>query len=831
MGLFKKAVNWGEGRRIRALAELVGEINALGERTAAMDDATLAGCTTELRARLARGEELDELLIEAFAVAREAAGRVLGMRPYDVQLMGGAALHFGWIAEMRTGEGKTLVSTLPVYLNALSGHGVHVVTANEYLAERDAEWMGQLYRFLGLDVGVVVRDDSDRGQRRDQYRRDITYGTNSEFGFDYLRDNMVQSIDDRVQRGLRYALVDEVDSILIDEARTPLIISGPDTGAAGSYRRYAELVSRMRPGVHYEVDEDKGQVWPTEAGIEWVEREMGIEHLYDTTHVSDAHHLDVALKARALRELDVDYLVDDGEVQIIDEFTGRVASGRRWTDGLHQAVEAKEGVEVHIEHTVIATVTLQNYFRMYDKLAGMTGTASTDASEFASTYHLPVVPIPTHRPVQRVDHRDVVYLTGAAKWDAVVADVVERNQAGQPVLLGTASVATSELVSAKLAEAGVDHRVLNARQHAKEAEVVAQAGRLGAVTVSTNMAGRGVDILLGGNARALAEAALRDEGLREDTFDGQRRLLELLAEYEAVCSFERERVLELGGLYVLGTERHESRRIDDQLRGRSGRQGEVGESRFYLSFEDELLANFSTGAMQWVASKGLGESVPLETRSITRSVERAQEAVEGRNAQSRARVLDFDEVLDAQRKALYRRRDALLEGADVSEELDVAVSDVVDRVVADRTWPLEPDEAAELHEELSRWWPVGMSAEELGGFADGEAAADALVGRAEDRLAAQRAAIVDAGDESTVGDIERTVLLRCLDEQWRHHLGDLELLRAGIGFRAAAGEDPLVAWQRDSHGMFTQMLARARRQAVALLMAAQVTVRDAAGDG
>ncbi len=830
MGMFNNALKLGEGRRIKALAGLVGEVNALEGEVSGLSDAALAARTMEFRQRLSQGEQLDDLVIEAFAVVKEAAWRVLGMRPFDVQVMGGAALHFGWVAEMRTGEGKTLVSTMPVYLNALGGRGVHVVTSNEYLAVRDAEWMGQVHRFLGLDVGVVVRDRSSRADRRAQYRCDVTYGTNSEFGFDYLRDNMVRDVSERVQRGLSYALVDEIDSILIDEARTPLIISGEDLGSVGEYRRFAEIVAGMSRGVHYEIDEDQAQIWPSEAGIELAERALGIDNLYDIAHVSEAHHLDAALKAKELRVKDVDYLVDVNGVHIVDEFTGRVSSDRRWTDGLHQAVEAKEGVEVHPEHTVIATVSLQNYFRMYDKLAGMTGTASTDAAEFASTYDLVVVPIPTHRVVRRVDHRDVVYLTAAGKWGAVIEDVANRHASGQPVLLGTASVATSELVSAKLTEAGIEHQVLNARRLDHEAAVVAQAGRLGAVTVSTNMAGRGVDILLGGNKAQLAADALAAEGLDDHTLDGRRRLAELEAEFEAVCEREREQVLALGGLYVLGTERHESRRIDDQLRGRAGRQGDVGESRFYLSFQDELLANFSTGAIQWVAAKGLGESVPLENRSISRSVERAQESVEGRNAQARGRLLAFDEVLDAQRRAFYRRRDELLEGADVSFEIDVAVADLMDRIIGARSWPLDGDEARELAGEIESRWPAAITPAELVAFSDAQVAGDAVVALAEDRLGSQRALISAGGGDEAVRSTERSVLLGMLDEEWRHHLGDLELLRSGISLRSVGREDPLTAWQRDSHEMFTEMLARASRRAGALLLAADVSIRPAGDD-
>ncbi|MBU6216962.1 MAG: preprotein translocase subunit SecA, partial [Acidobacteria bacterium] len=595
MGILDKILRAGEGKKVRAIQALVPEINALEPEMEALSDEALSHRTVEFRQRLDNGAELDDLLIEAFAVVREAARREIGERHYDVQLMGGAALHFGWVAEMRTGEGKTLVSTLPVYLNALAGKGVHVITVNDYLATRDSDWMGRVHRRLGLSVGLILPNVYDPNHKRIQYGCDITYGTNNEFGFDYLRDNMAMSRPEQVQRGHSFCIVDEIDSILIDEARTPLIISGHIAEAAKIYYQFASIVRGLKRDVHYDVDEEKRTVAPTDEGIEAVEKALGVENMYDEVSQNLVHQLQAALRAKELFKRDKDYLVQRGEVKIVDEFTGRVLDGRRWSEGLHQAVEAKEGVKIAEENQTLATITLQNYFRMYDKLAGMTGTAETEASEFLTTYGLHVVPIPTHRPMIRLDQADLIYKTEDAKFNAVVEDIIGRHEAGQPVLVGTISVEKSEKLSRYLNKRGVPHEVLNAKLHFREADIVAQAGRLGAVTVATNMAGRGVDIILGGNAEMLAARDLAAEGLTADTPEGQARLAELVAAHEPECREGREKVRELGGLYVLGTERHESRRIDNQLRGRSGRQGDPGESRFYLSLEDDLMRLFATG--------------------------------------------------------------------------------------------------------------------------------------------------------------------------------------------------------------------------------------------
>src|SRR5208282_2718304 len=624
MSVFTKVLRAGEGKKVRRLAELVPLIGDLEPDMQGLSDDALAHKTVEFKERLDAGESLDDLLVESYAVVREAAWRVLGQRHFDVQLMGGMALHFGWIAEMKTGEGKTLVSTLPSYLNALDGRGVHMVTVNEYLATRDSEWMGRVHRWLGLSVGRIGSDIDDAIVKRAAYAADLTYGTNSEFGFDYLRDNMTRSRELMAQRGHVFAIVDEVDSILIDEARTPLIISGPADEAAQLYYQFASIARTLARDVDYEVDEEKKTVVPLESGIEKVEKAVGVENIYDAVSVNYVHQLTKALTAKDLYKRDKDYLVAEGEVKIIDEFTGRTLEGRRWSDGLHQAVEAKERVAIKEENHTWATVTLQNYFRMYEKLSGMTGTAETEAGEFASTYGLPVVPIPTNKDMVRVDQPDLVFKTEEAKFNAVVEDIMERHELGQPMLIGTASVAKSELLSRLLDKRGIAHNVLNAKQHFREAEIVAQAGRRGSVTVATNMAGRGVDIILGGNAELMAQHELAAEGVDPDSEEGRAELERRQSSIEARCRAEGEEVRKLGGLYVLGSERHESRRIDNQLRGRSGRQGDPGESRFYLSLDDELLRLFATGAMSWVMGRTLPEDVPIESKTVAKAIERAQ---------------------------------------------------------------------------------------------------------------------------------------------------------------------------------------------------------------
>src|SRR4051812_1219082 len=689
MSVFSKILRAGEGKKVRALQSIVPDINALEPELRALSDDGLRARTTEFRDRLANvqadggsvDEAMNDMLIEAFAVVREAAGRVIGQRHYDVQLMGGAALHFGWIAEMKTGEGKTLVSTLPVYLNGLTGRGMHVVTVNDYLARRDAEWMGQIHRFLGLKVGLVVPDIEDWQAKKDAYDADVTYGTNTELGFDYLRDNMARHKDHMVQRGFVYGIVDEVDSILIDEARTPLIISGPAAESAKLYYQFAGVVRTLQRDVDYEVDEEKRTVAPTEEGIEKVERQLGVDNLYDLVSQNLVHQLTQALRAKELYKRDKDYIVQNGEVQIVDEFTGRVLEGRRWSDGLHQAVEAKERVKIEAENHTWATVTLQNYFRMYEKLAGMTGTAETEASEFANTYNLPVVPIPTNRPMVRADKPDLVYKTEMAKFDAVIEDLIERYDRGQPVLVGTASVEKSEVLSRLLEKRGIPHTVLNAKQHTREAHVVAQAGRLHAITVATNMAGRGVDIILGGNPEGLAAGGVLAQGLAPTTEEGEPAYAELLRKFETETKAGGDKARERGGLYVLGSERHESRRIDNQLRGRAGRQGDPGESRFYLSLEDDLMRLFATGAMSWVMGKALPDDVPIEARMVTKAIERAQNTVEQRNAETRKDVLKYDEVMNEQRKVIYARRMQVLDGEDLRDRTLETLASALEGVV------------------------------------------------------------------------------------------------------------------------------------------------------
>ncbi len=711
MALFDRILRSGEGRKLKALEGLVPDINALEPGFEALSDDALRAKTPEFRQRLDNGEDLDDLLFESFAVCREAAKRVIGQRHFDVQMMGGAALHFGWIAEMKTGEGKTLVSTLPGYLNGLSGRGMHIITVNEYLASFHAEWMGRIYRWLGLDVGLVIPSrNTSPDEKRLQYAADITYGTNNEFGFDYLRDNMVTKLSAKTQRGHVFAIVDEVDSILIDEARTPLIISGRVADAAKLYYRFASIVRGLQRDVDYEVDEEKRVVAPLEEGIEKVEQALGIENLYDGVAQNLVHQLQAALKAKELYRRDKDYLVANGEVKIVDEFTGRILEGRRWSEGLHQAVEAKEGVKIKEENQTLATITLQNYFRLYEKLAGMTGTATTEAAEFANTYGLQAVPIPTNRPGIRDDQPDVIYRTEDAKFEAVVEDIVERHDIGQPVLVGTISVEKSEKLARLLEKRGVPHEVLNAKQHFREAEIVAQAGRLKAVTVATNMAGRGVDILLGGSPEGLARRDLAAEGLDPATEEGAARYAVLLARHDSECKVEGDKVRETGGVYVLGTERHESRRIDNQLRGRSGRQGDPGESRFYLSLEDELMRLFATGAMAWVMQKAFPDDVPLESKMVTKSVEKAQNTVEARNAEIRKNVLKYDEVMNQQRKVIYALRNQILEGQDLRDKALEELAEAVETVIGahcvseySEEWDLDgsgrrhPDVLAESH--------------------------------------------------------------------------------------------------------------------------------------
>ncbi len=826
MGILDRILRSGEGRKVKALSALVPDIGAFEPELAALSDDALRARTNDFRQRLDRGEELDELLIESFAVVREAAGRVIGQRHYDVQLMGGAALHFGWVAEMKTGEGKTLVSTLPVYLNGLAGKGVHVITVNDYLASRDAEWMGRVHRWLGLSIGLIIPGQPDPAYKRTQYGCDITYGVNNEFGFDYLRDNMATTRQQQVQRGHSYCIVDEVDSILIDEARTPLIISGRVADAAKLYYDFARIVRGLKRDTHYEVDEEKRSVSPLDEGVEAVERALGIANMYDAVSSNLVHQFQAALKAKELFKRDKDYVVMDGEVKIVDEFTGRILEGRRWSEGLHQAVEAKEGVRIKEENQTLATVTLQNYFRMYDKLAGMTGTAETEASEFLSTYNLHVAPIPSNRVLARADQADLIYKTEDGKFDAVVEDIAERYERGQPVLVGTISVEKSEKLGRLLAKRGIPHEVLNAKQHFREAEIVTQAGRLHSVTVATNMAGRGVDIILGGNPEGLAQRDVRAEGLDPEADDGRARYEQLLEKYVEQCAAEREIVLGVGGLYVLGTERHDSRRIDNQLRGRSGRQGDPGESRFYLSLEDELMRLFATGAMSWVMGKALPDDAPIEAKMVTKAIERAQNTVEQRNAEIRKNVLKYDEVMNEQRKVVYRRRDQILDGMDLRAEALEALADAVDTTIStycvsdySEEWDVDG-----LLAELGTYWPTALTAAQIGAAHTTDELYDVVMGEATGFYEQREAEL----GEPVLRAVERQIKLRIIDTKWREHLYDMDYLREGINLRAMGQKDPLIEWQRDSYEMFGQLMHSVSQDFVRYVMHVQVAQQQSA---
>ena len=830
MAIFDKILRSGEGRKLKALQALVPDINVLEPELEALSDDALRAKTGEFRQRLDRGEDLDDLLIESFAVVREAGKRVLGQRHYDVQLVGGAALHFGWVAEMKTGEGKTLVSTLPAYLNGLTGRGLHLITVNDYLATRDSEWMGEVHRSLGLSVGLVVPQGGDAAFKRQQYACDITYGTNNEFGFDYLRDNMALARARQVQRGHVYAIVDEVDSILIDEARTPLIISGRVADAAQLYYKFATIVRGLKPEVDYEVDEQKRTVSPTEAGIETVESALGIENLYDGVAQNLVHQLQAALRAKELFKRDKDYIIQNGEVKIVDEFTGRILEGRRWSEGLHQAVEAKEGVKIKEENQTLATITLQNYFRLYDKLAGMTGTAQTEAAELANTYNLQVVPIPTHRPMIRNDEGDLIYKGEDGKFGAVVDDIAERHEAGQPVLVGTISVAKSEKLSRLLDKRGIRHEVLNAKQHTREAEIVAQAGRLGSVTVATNMAGRGVDILLGGNPEGLARRDLRADDVDLDGEEGHERLAELTARYETETRSEGDKVRDLGGVYVLGTERHDSRRIDNQLRGRSGRQGDPGETRFYISLEDDLMRLFATGAINWVMGKTLPDDVPLEAKMVTKAIERAQTTVEQKNGEIRKNVLKYDEVMNEQRKVIYALRDQVLDQKDlrskiVDEYLPEAVESLVETYcvadVADE-WDLE-----KLHNEVETYWPTSLTVEQLRGASSTDELYELLV---DDALTYYDKRETELTPE-VMRQVERQVMLRIIDTRWREHLYEMDYLQEGINLRAMGQRDPLTEWQTEGFSMFGQMMHGIAQDLVRYVMHVQVKVQPREDEG
>ncbi|ABS05270.1 preprotein translocase subunit SecA [Kineococcus radiotolerans] len=834
--IVEKVLRAGEGRVVKRLHRVAEQVNALESDFEAMNDEELRGETVRFRERLAAGETLDDLLPEAFAVVREAARRTLGQRHFDVQLMGGAALHQGNIAEMRTGEGKTLVATLPAYLNALSGKGVHVITVNDFLAEYQSELMGRVYRFLGLTSACILsrmRPD----ERREAYAADITYGTNNEFGFDYLRDNMAWSTAEMVQRGHNFAIVDEVDSILIDEARTPLIISGPSDSPTKWYGEFAKIARRLTVDVDYEVDEKKRTIGILEAGIEKVEDLLGIENLYESVNTPLIGFLNNAVKAKELFKRDKDYVVSpNDEVLIVDEHTGRILAGRRYNEGMHQAIEAKEGVPIQNENQTLATITLQNFFRMYDKLAGMTGTAMTEAAEFHQTYKLGVVPIPTNRPAVRVDQPDLVYKNEQAKFAAVVEDIAEHHAAGQPVLVGTTSVEKSEYLSTLLTKAGVEHTVLNAKQHEREASIVAMAGRKGAVTVATNMAGRGTDIILGGNAEFLAVQAMRDKGLDPDETpeDYEAAWPEVLEQAQASVKAEHDEVRDLGGLYVLGTERHESRRIDNQLRGRSGRQGDPGESRFYLSLTDDLMRLFNAALVEsFLTRTGIPEDVPIESKMVSRAIQSAQGQVEGRNFEIRKNVLKYDDVLNRQREVIYAERRKVLEGEDLHLQIRHFIDDVVTAYVTEATargfgedWDLD-----ELFEALRSLYPVSVTPEEVVEAAGGRG--NLTVERLLEEMRADAQACYDAREqelgETVVRDLERRVVLSVLDRKWREHLYEMDYLQEGIGLRAMAQRDPLVEYQREGYQLFGAMTEAIKEESVGYLFSLQVQPAAQAG--
>ena len=830
--ILDKLLRIGEGKILRQLETISAAVNAIEDDFVAMSDAELQGMTDELKKRFADGEDLDDLMPEAFATVREAAKRVIGQRHYDVQIMGGAALHMGNIAEMKTGEGKTLVATLPAYLNALTGRGVHVVTVNDYLAKYHAEWMGRVHHFLGLTTGVILpemRPDA----RREAYACDITYGTNNELGFDYLRDNMASSIEDCVQRGHHFAVVDEVDSILVDEARTPLIISGPTQDEVKWYGEFAKIAKSLVRDEDYEVDEKKRTISVLEPGITKVEDHLGIENLYEAVNTPLISFLNNSIKAKELFRNDKEYVVIDGEVLIVDEHTGRMLAGRRYNDGLHQAIEAKEEVTVREEYQTLATVTLQNYFRLYEKLSGMTGTAMTEASEFDKIYGLGVVPIPTNLPMVRKDQADLVYRTEEAKYDAVVEDIAERHAKGQPILVGTVSVEKSEHLSNKLKKLGVAHSVLNAKVHADEAKIVAMAGHRGAVTVATNMAGRGTDIMLGGSVEFLADDELRKKGLEpvgETADEYEAAWPETLERVKAQVAAEHDEVRDLGGLYVVGTERHESRRIDNQLRGRSGRQGDPGESRFYLSLEDELMRLFKSDWVDRVLQVlKIPDDVPIENKRVTSAIANAQGQVESQNFESRKNVLKYDDVMDRQRKVIYGERREVLEGADIEDQVRSFIDDVVTGTVTGATeglvdeWDLE-----QLWTDLGQLWPVSVDREtylaDVGG-ADGVDRDELIKTLQADAQAAYDAREGEVGDE-VMRELERRVLLSVLDRKWREHLYEMDYLREGIYLRAYSQRDPLVEYQREGFEMFAAMMDGIKEEAVGFLFNLEVSVDD-----
>ncbi len=833
MSLIDKILRAGEGRTLKKFDQLATQVDALQEDFEALTDEELQAKTAEFKARLEEGETLDDLLVEAFATVREASWRILRMRPFHVQVMGGIALHKGNIAEMKTGEGKTLVATMPAYLRALTGKGVHVVTVNDYLAKYQSDIMARVYNFLGLTTGCVLVGQKP-AERRKQYEADITYGTNNEFGFDYLRDNMASTLDDMVQRGHNYVIVDEVDSILIDEARTPLIISGPASGDVNHwYMEFARIARMLERDVDYEVDEKKKTIGVLEAGIDHVEDQLGVENLYEAANTPLIGFLNNSIRAKELFHKDKDYIVTDGEVLIVDEHTGRVLPGRRYNDGMHQAIEAKEGVEIQAENQTLATITLQNYFRLYPEgsRAGMTGTAETEAAEFASTYKIGVIPIPTNKPMIRKDQPDFVFPSEAGKLKAIIEDIAERHEKGQPVLVGTASVEKSELLSQLLKQRHIPHQVLNAKQHAREAAVVAMAGRKGAVTVATNMAGRGTDIMLGGNSEFIAQANLAAKGLdpKENADEYRAAWPIALEEADAAVQAEREEVRELGGLYVLGSERHESRRIDNQLRGRSGRQGDPGESRFYLSMEDDLMRLFNSGMAQRIMASGAyPEDLPLENKLVSRSIASAQHQVEARNFEIRKNVLKYDDVMTSQRELIYDERRRVLEGEDLEPQMKSFMRSLVTGIIDEKTGGISPAEwdLDVLWDTLRGYYPPSVTYQEVeeehggAGSLVREDLVEEIYGDitavyedAEDALKANPLARGQLGEEP-MRDLERRVVVATVDRLWREHLYEMDYLKEGIGLRAMGQRDPLVEYKDEGAQMFQSMMERIKEESV-----------------
>ena len=816
-GGLSKLLRAGEGRTVKRYAKIADDVIALEDEYAALTDEELKAKTEEFKEALANGKTMDDILLDAFATAREASWRVLGQKHYKVQIMGGAALHFGSVAEMKTGEGKTLTSVLPAYLNGLGGKGVHIVTVNDYLAQRDAEMMGRVHRFLGLTVGVIL-SDMRPPERKQAYDADITYGTNNELGFDYLRDNMTKSVSEMVQRGHNYAIVDEVDSILIDEARTPLIISGPTDSSGEFYTVFAQLAPRMRAGIHYEVDQRKRTVGVSEKGVAFVEDQLGIDNLYAPENSQLVSYLNNAIKAKELFERDKDYIVRQGEVLIVDSFTGRILPGRRYNEGMHQAIEAKEGVEIKNENQTLATVTLQNYFRLYDKLAGMTGTAETEAAELHQIYKLGVVAIPPNKPNIRKDHDDLIYKTQEAKFAAVAEDIAEHVEKRQPVLVGTTSVERSEYLSQLLTRKGIKHNVLNAKHHEEEGRIIAEAGLPGNVTVSTNMAGRGTDIVLGGNPEILVEHKLKERGLDpfEDEEAYQAAWDEELPKAKERSKRLGDEVREAGGLYVLGTERHESRRIDNQLRGRSGRQGDPGETRFYLSMRDDLMVRFVGQSMENMMNRlNVPDDVPIEAGMVSRSIKGAQSQVENQNFEARKNVLKYDEVLNEQRKVVYRERLEILEAKDIKDQIRGMIDDTVAAYVDAATsegyvedWDLD-----QLWDALDSLYGPSFTPDELidssdygspGELTDAQLR-EAIIDDAHNQYDQLEEYVAAIGGEEQMRNVERMVILPIIDSKWREHLYEMDYLKEGIGLRAMAQRDPLVEYQKEGGDMFHAM--------------------------